>query len=337
MSQMGKCITLSALPPTHSRTLIHLETIQKRNQPTAPPTAPKSAPFFLPTAAGVVREFISPEEAASNGPVTEGADAPPNGGEAGSKLPVAAEHEDEWGAAAKAAGYDGENGEMDEGGNVEGTDRPSKRSRRSHMLSSNVTRLSKLQQLLRAAGEAAAAAGWVKDDEEMASRTADDIDGQAHGDGDGTANGGASVSKASISSSAAVVTAAKPDSAADAAVALAYDGVTAYLLSLSPSALDLELRSLGSATPGEEEAAVAELRSALHFFAAQLSTCRAFELLQAALCVFFRVHQETVASIPALRGALLRLQASQEASWGTLRHELHNSLCMLSHICRTNA
>jgi len=61
----GSLFTLSRLPAAHSKTLAHLDVIQKRNRPTEPPKAPKSAPFFLPTLPGLERTFVpEPEPAA---------------------------------------------------------------------------------------------------------------------------------------------------------------------------------------------------------------------------------------------------------------------------------
>lgn len=49
--------TMSLLPRSKWQTLIHLESIQKRNKPTEPPKKPESAPFFLPTLAGTEVRF----------------------------------------------------------------------------------------------------------------------------------------------------------------------------------------------------------------------------------------------------------------------------------------
>ena len=42
--QMATCITLSSLPASHMRTILHLDTIQQRNLPKQPPKAPERAP-----------------------------------------------------------------------------------------------------------------------------------------------------------------------------------------------------------------------------------------------------------------------------------------------------
>ncbi|TRY54325.1 hypothetical protein DNTS_021301 [Danionella cerebrum] len=50
-------ITLSLLPDSRWRNLLHLDIIKKRNKPKEPPKVPKAAPFFLPTIPGLVPQF----------------------------------------------------------------------------------------------------------------------------------------------------------------------------------------------------------------------------------------------------------------------------------------
>ena len=323
--QLGGCITLSHLPPSHSRTLIHLDTIQQRNLPVKPPTAPKQAPFFLPSVpkseagAGGVREFVAgPQEevGGGDGGSAAAAEAALNGGGGGGED----EEDDEWAAAAAAAGFndDDEMMEEEEGGGEPEAKRPKKGV--SRVVSSHgASHLSTLQQLLKSAGDVAVESGWVDEDEAAAA----DAD-----------SAGSTTTAMMVAGDQAASTTSEA-----AAVSSAYESVLEHLLTLSPSALDLEIRSLGTVGVvrggGAEEAAADELRSMLHFFASQLIAGKAFELLQASLCVFLRVHQQALTSTPQLRGALLRLQRSQEGSWGTLRKELHTSLCLLSHLCRT--
>ena len=356
--QLGKCITLSSLPIAHVRTLVHLETIQKRNLPSQPPTAPKAAPFFLPTLPGLAHGvFATPEDEAAAAEASLGRE---DKADAASAMAAAAEaalngggadwagedDDDEW--AAAAAGADDEEEEADgtlssglgkggatDGEAGEGGSRAAKRARRSRVLSmaGGDAMLSTLQRLLRAAGKAADASGWSSNEREsdaaagaeaeearMArayAASADEADG-----GEGGEEGGG-------------------ERAAEAAATRdAYDAVTAHILSLSPSALDLELRSVGSggAAGGTAEGDILdELRSALDYFTAQLLAGRTFEVLQATLCVFLRVQQDGLASTPALRVALKRLHRVQERSWGELRGALHRNLCLLSHLCRTQS
>jgi len=50
-------ITLSSLPESRWRSLMHLDLIKKRNKPKQPPKKPKAAPFFLPTISGLETTF----------------------------------------------------------------------------------------------------------------------------------------------------------------------------------------------------------------------------------------------------------------------------------------
>merc|ERR1740117_1148802 len=98
--------------------------------------------------------------------------------------------------------------------------------------------------------------------------------------------------------------------------------VLEHLHALSPSALDLELRSLSADDGGTE------LRLMLTFLRAQLEGRRDLELMQATLSVLLKIHAETLAAQPALH-------AAQQAGWGELQTLLHTDLCLLSHLCRT--
>ncbi|XP_044189052.1 WD repeat-containing protein 36 [Thunnus albacares] len=59
--QLGaELVTLSLLPESRWKSLLHLDNIKRRNKPVAPPAAPAAAPFFLPTVAGLTPRFTSP-------------------------------------------------------------------------------------------------------------------------------------------------------------------------------------------------------------------------------------------------------------------------------------
>ncbi|XP_041666013.1 WD repeat-containing protein 36 [Cheilinus undulatus] len=59
--QLGaELVTLSPLPESRWKSLLHLDAIKKRNKPLAPPAAPTAAPFFLPTLPGLTPRFASP-------------------------------------------------------------------------------------------------------------------------------------------------------------------------------------------------------------------------------------------------------------------------------------
>ncbi|KAF8136615.1 Utp21 specific WD40 associated putative domain-containing protein [Boletus edulis] len=58
----GELVTLTLLPRSRWQTLLSLEVIQQRNQPTEPPKKPEQAPFFLPTLPGVEQRFAIEEK-----------------------------------------------------------------------------------------------------------------------------------------------------------------------------------------------------------------------------------------------------------------------------------
>lgn len=53
-------VTLSLLPDSRWKNLLHLDIIKKKNKPKEPPKVPKAAPFFIPTIPGLVPQFSLP-------------------------------------------------------------------------------------------------------------------------------------------------------------------------------------------------------------------------------------------------------------------------------------
>lgn len=58
-------ITLSLLPDSRWKNLLHLDIIKKKNKPKEPPKVPKAAPFFIPTIPGLVPQFSLPSTSTS--------------------------------------------------------------------------------------------------------------------------------------------------------------------------------------------------------------------------------------------------------------------------------
>ncbi|GAA6076345.1 WD repeat-containing protein 36, partial [Tachysurus ichikawai] len=54
-------VTLSLLPDSRWKNLLHLDIIKKRNKPKEPPKVPKASPFFIPTVPGLVPQFVLPD------------------------------------------------------------------------------------------------------------------------------------------------------------------------------------------------------------------------------------------------------------------------------------
>uniref|UniRef100_A0A3Q4GT47 WD repeat domain 36 n=1 Tax=Neolamprologus brichardi TaxID=32507 RepID=A0A3Q4GT47_NEOBR len=58
--QLGaELVTLSLLPESRWKSLLHLDEIKKRNKPMAAPATPAAAPFFLPTVPGLTPRFAT--------------------------------------------------------------------------------------------------------------------------------------------------------------------------------------------------------------------------------------------------------------------------------------
>mmetsp|Transcript_33258 Transcript_33258/g.67529 ORF Transcript_33258/g.67529 Transcript_33258/m.67529 type:complete len:140 (+) Transcript_33258:3-422(+) len=111
-------------------------------------------------------------------------------------------------------------------------------------------------------------------------------------------------------------------SGGDAAVA-AYSECIEHLAGLNPSAIDLELRSLDVSNGGAELALfVAMLQS-------ELQTARNFELVQAYLAAFLRVHSDVIPSLPALQEPLIRLRDTERAMWLKLKGKMQKVLCLV--------
>ncbi|KAJ7986988.1 hypothetical protein DPEC_G00334090 [Dallia pectoralis] len=54
-------VTLSLLPDSRWKNLLHLDVIKKRNKPKEPPKVQKAAPFFMPTIPGLIPQFAPSE------------------------------------------------------------------------------------------------------------------------------------------------------------------------------------------------------------------------------------------------------------------------------------
>ena len=114
-----------------------------------------------------------------------------------------------------------------------------------------------------------------------------------------------------------------------------YAAAVAHLAASGPSALDAELRSLtlasldGAALAEEDAASLAAL---LDFFAAELPSGRAFELLHAALAATLRIHGEALGSHPLLRERAGRLRDAASGAWGRLDRRFQQARCVLAFL-----
>lgn len=109
-----------------------------------------------------------------------------------------------------------------------------------------------------------------------------------------------------------------------------YYEVTKHLRSKGPSALDAEIRSLGpwdAATMTDAEAV--ELEDVLEFFAAEIPSGRNFELLNALLAHFLRVHGSAIRERESLRMRAEIVRAAARRAWSGVDSLLQEVRCAL--------
>lgn len=99
-----------------------------------------------------------------------------------------------------------------------------------------------------------------------------------------------------------------------------------YLKALSPSATDLELRSLTT---------LPELNSFLHALSARLSSHKDFEAVQTFLAYFLRIHGDVLVQNVELRDEMLAIQEKQKKEAGRLIDLTHYALGTLAFLRST--
>lgn len=102
-----------------------------------------------------------------------------------------------------------------------------------------------------------------------------------------------------------------------------YTAFFEYVKALSPSAVDLEIRSLVS---------LDHLAAFMGALLGRLLSHRDFEAVQAFLAVFLAVHGDVLIANPELRGTLERLDAAQKKEGARLAELLSYSLGTLSFL-----
>ncbi|KAK3592873.1 hypothetical protein CHS0354_004097 [Potamilus streckersoni] len=101
-----------------------------------------------------------------------------------------------------------------------------------------------------------------------------------------------------------------------------------YLKSLGPSAIDLEIRSL-CPEGGGSEVIMAQF---LSFIRQTLMTNKNFEIVQAYLGLFLKVHGDMLSSSPKLTEELEKLEKVQSESWRNLQDLMNQSLCLVTYL-----
>jgi len=105
-----------------------------------------------------------------------------------------------------------------------------------------------------------------------------------------------------------------------------YLAMISVLLEKGPSALDLEVRSLSPEGGGT----LGLMGQFLKMLAKGLETQNNWEVLEAWLGLFLRVHGDTVAEEKELIGLLHEIDSIRDSKWAGLRSEMDTSLCMVT-------
>lgn len=99
-----------------------------------------------------------------------------------------------------------------------------------------------------------------------------------------------------------------------------------YLKALSPSATDLELRSLST---------LPHLQAFLHAISARLRSHRDFEAVQTFLACFLRIHGDVLVQNVELKEGMIRVAAEQKRESGRLMDLTHYALGTLAFLRST--
>ncbi|XP_043835608.1 WD repeat-containing protein 36 isoform X1 [Dromiciops gliroides] len=107
-----------------------------------------------------------------------------------------------------------------------------------------------------------------------------------------------------------------------------YESPLNILKELGPSAIEIELRSLSPECGGS----VKLMQSFLKMIGAMLTTKRDFELAQAYLALFLKLHLKILPSEPVLLEEMTTLSSHLEETWIHLQSLFNQSLCVLNFI-----
>jgi U3 small nucleolar RNA-associated protein 21 len=97
---------------------------------------------------------------------------------------------------------------------------------------------------------------------------------------------------------------------------------------MGPSAIDIEVRSLGEDMGGSIEL----MQRFLHFILYILSTKRNFELANAYLGLFLKIHGEEVSKSDELIATLEQIKEVHDLNWSRLEAYFNKSLSVVSYI-----
>ncbi|XP_030844330.1 WD repeat-containing protein 36 [Strongylocentrotus purpuratus] len=107
-----------------------------------------------------------------------------------------------------------------------------------------------------------------------------------------------------------------------------YDAVLKFLKTMSPSRIDMEFRSLDPVGGGS----VLAMRQFISFLHHSLTTGRDYELIQAYLALFLKLHGAMIARESDLAEELSSLAQIQESSWLRIQRHFDQSLCLVKYL-----
>ncbi|XP_029564560.1 WD repeat-containing protein 36 [Salmo trutta] len=106
-----------------------------------------------------------------------------------------------------------------------------------------------------------------------------------------------------------------------------YDGPVGMLKEMGPSGIDAELRGLAPDMGGD----VSVLQGFLKMVASMLDSKRDFDLAQAYLALFLKLHLRLISQEPGLMEEASKVSEKLEDTWTSMQTLFNQSLCLLSY------
>ncbi|XP_048582009.1 WD repeat-containing protein 36 [Nematostella vectensis] len=106
-----------------------------------------------------------------------------------------------------------------------------------------------------------------------------------------------------------------------------YDPLMSSLKAMGPSAIDAELRLVSPESGGT----IALMQQFMEFLSTHMATKRDFELVEAYMALFLKLHGSLIMEHPELVRAARQLQAQHEHTWTKLRDLINQGLCLVSY------
>lgn len=287
-------ITLSTAPRALWHSLFNLELIKKRNKPIEPPKAPEKAPFFLPT---MRKDEVKPTFVPVEKKEGAGDDSK---AKATKTTPVP--------KAAKDS--KGDEDESDEDIQMEGW------------------------------GVGDDDEAWGDEEDDAEADPADDDEATKDPSSTAIASGsrifkstGMVTSRCKLATLLAESAAHAPTRAKTGPMQLTrFHSVAVYMQTLSASAVDVEMSTLCMGEfDGEGKALLALF---LQFLKEEMGTQRNFQVLQAYLNRFLKLHEDLLVADAGLLAQVEELCNLQKQQWEHLQKLLHNNLCLVQYFSK---